>query len=428
MNAQRQQGVAAGILVIAVGLSVRFPITNPSALLGEIETGYSLSPSALAVLSSIPVLLFALAAPLAPLIVGRLGLPRSIALLLAVLASATLLRPLGPAPLFVSTVLIGASIAILGILAPQIIRSALATRGGFWTGVYTASFGVSAATGAAFSVPLFHALGDEVGPALAAWGVPLLIALAFTLAFGRRIETRGAGPRPTAAGERQPILRARGLWPVTGFFACQALLYFAMTAWLPTIAMDRGATPAAAGLLLAWMSVAGLPAALFAPMLASRAGWRTPMLVVTALLGAASLLGLAIAPLAAMTVVVAVLGVALSSAFGISVALIVLTAPSGASTAAFSAVVQGIGYGAAAAGPLLSGLLAGAGIGWPVIIVGLAAVALLELGFGVASSRASLAVQRTGAPATSADRAGDREADAVRGEAAVDRELGARHE
>lgn len=428
MNTKRRQGVAAGILVVAVGLSVRFPITNASALLGEIGTGYSLSPSALAVLSSIPVLLFALAAPLAPLIVGRFGLSRSISLLLAVLAGATLLRPLGPAPLFVATVLIGASIAILGILAPQIIRSALAARGGFWTGVYTASFGVSAATGAALSVPLFHALGDDVGPALAAWGVPLLIALAFALVFGRRTETRGAGPRLASAGAHQPILRARGLWPVTGFFACQALLYFSMTAWLPTIAMDRGATPAAAGLLLAWMSVAGLPAALFAPMLASRAGWRTPMLVVTALLGAASLLGLAIAPLEAMTVVVAVLGVALSSAFGISVALIVLTAPSGASTAGFSAVVQGIGYGAAAAGPLLSGLLAGTGIGWPVIIGGLAAVALLELGFGVASSRASLAVQRTGEPAASAERAGDREAAAVRGEAAVDRELGARHE
>lgn len=395
MSVRCRQAVAAGILTVAVGLSVRFPLTSASALLSEIGSGYGLTPTALSVLSTIPVLLFALSAPLAPLLVARLGLSRSLCLLLAVLASATLLRPIAPATLFAGTVLVGASIAILGILAPQIIRTALASRGGFWTGVYTATFGVSAATGAALSVPLFHTLGDDIGQALAAWGIPLLVALGFALAFGRRIEAGGTRTRHERSEASPSIWRARGVWAVTGFFACQALLYFAMTAWLPTIAADRGANPEQAGLLLAWMSVAGLPAALFAPMLAARAGWRTPMLIATAGLGAASLLGLAIAPLDALIVVVGVLGVALSSAFGVSVALIVLTAPSGASTAAFSAVVQGVGYAVAAAGPLVSGLLVGVGIGWPVVIACLSGVALLELAFGIASSRASLAVQRS---------------------------------
>ena len=404
MNGQRRQGVAAGILTLAVGLSVRFPITNTSSLLGEIGAGYGLPQTALAVLSTIPVVLFALAAPLAPLLVARFGLSRSLSLLLAVLAVATLLRPLGPAPLFVGTALIGASIAVLGILAPQIIRSALASRAGLWTGVYTASFGLSAATGAALSVPLFHALGDDVRQALAAWGVPLLVALAVALVFGRRIGVPGPDRRSTSREAGASVWRSRGLWPVTGFFACQALLYFALTAWLPTIAVDRGASAAQAGLLLAWMSVAGLPAALFAPMLASRARWRTPMLVVTAMLGTVSLVSLAIAPLSALALVVAVLGVALSSAFGISVALIVLAAPSSSATAAFSAVVQGVGYAVAALGPLVSGLLVGVGVSWPVVIAGLAAIALLEVGFGIASSRASLAVQRAEAPTDPAAR------------------------
>ncbi|NYF14902.1 CP family cyanate transporter-like MFS transporter [Pseudoclavibacter sp. JAI123] len=394
-RAARRQGVAAGILVVAVGLSVRFPITNTSALLGEIGAGYALPQTALAVLSTIPVILFALAAPLAPLLVAKLGLSRSLSLLLGVLAIATLLRPLGPSPLFVGTALIGASIAVLGILAPQLIRSALAARAGLWTGLYTASFGVSAATGAALSVPLFHVLDDDLGQALAAWGVPLLIALGIALGLGRRIGAPLPARRPGGAEASVSIWQARGLWPVTGFFACQALLYFALTAWLPTIAVDRGASAAQAGLLLAWMSVAGLPAALFAPMLASRARWRTPLLIATATLGMASLVGLAIAPLEALTLVVAVLGIALSSAFGISVALIVLTAPSSAATAAFSAVVQGVGYAVAALGPLVSGLFVGAGMSWPAVIAGLAGVALLELGFGIASARASLSIQRS---------------------------------
>lgn len=385
----RSQGIAAGILVVAVGLSVRYPITSVSPLLGEIGDAYRLSHTAIAVLTSIPVLLFGIASPLAQVLVSRLGLTRAISLLLAVLAVATLLRPLVPASLFIGTVAVGASIALLGILAPQIIRHSLSARGGFWTGVYTTSFGVSAATGAALSIPLFHALGEHVGPALAAWAVPLLIACALAIAFGRRVDGGGRSGTVVTAQPRESIFAARGLWPVTGFFGCQALIYFSLTAWLPTIAIARGADPAQAGLLLAWMSIAGLPASLIAPSLASRARWRIGLIVAAALLAIVGLVGLGFAPVALMPVAIAILGVALSSAFGLSIALIVFTSPNVAQTAAFSAVSQGIGYGGAAAGPLVPGLLVEAGVTWPAVLLMLAAVALCELGFGIASARAS---------------------------------------
>ncbi|UOQ57159.1 MFS transporter [Leucobacter allii] len=424
----RRQGVAAGILTVAVGLSVRFPITSVSPLLGDIGAAYALSHTAISVLSAIPVLLFGLASPLAPWLVGRFGLPRALALLLAALALATLLRPLAPGALFAGTLLVGAAIALLGILAPQIIRLALAHRGGFWTGVYTTSFGVSAAAGAALSVPLLTVFGGRVAPSLAVWAVPLLAVLALALAFGGRLDDGRADDsgdtpieedrvddeptddEPTAeerAGEgnddghaasparpatlarpRGSILRARGLWSVTGFFGCQALLYFSLTAWLPTIAESRGADPAHAGLLLAWMSVAGLPASLLAPSLASRERRRAGLLIASASLAVTGLLGLALAPVALMPLAVAILGLGLSSAFGLAIALIVFTAPSAARTAAFSAVSQGVGYGAAAAGPLVPGLLVGAGVDWPIVLLLLAGVAVVELAFGLSAVRA----------------------------------------
>ncbi|WP_336652422.1 MULTISPECIES: MFS transporter [unclassified Leucobacter] len=388
-SSEGRQGVAAGILILAVGLSVRFPITSVSPLLGEIGHAYALPPSGLAVLSAIPVLLFGLASPLAPLLVARLGLTRAITLLLAALSFATLLRPLAPPLLFVGTVVVGASIALLGILAPQIIRHALPHRGGFWTGVYTTSFGVSAAAGAAFAVPVLHLLGERVGAALMSWGIPLLIALALAIAFGPRLGAPGPGSRRDTSTPRNSVFRAPGIWPVTGFFGSQALIYFSLTAWLPTIAVDRGMVPAQAGLLLAWMSVAGLPASLLAPTLASRPRLRTKLIVGIALLSATGLTALAFGPLPLAPVAVAVLGIAQSAAFGLAIALIVFTAPSVAQTASFSAVSQGIGYAFAAAGPLLLGLLAQTGLDWSVILALLIAVALCELGFGVAASRAS---------------------------------------
>ncbi|QIK63269.1 MFS transporter [Leucobacter viscericola] len=387
-GANRRQGIAGGVLVVAIGLSVRFPITSVSPLLGDIGTAFSLSASGLAVLSAIPVLLFGLASPLAPLLVSRLGLERALTVLLALLAVATLLRPVSAPLLFVGTVIVGGVIALLGILAPQIIRHALPHRGGFWTGIYTTSFGVSAAAGAAFAVPLFHALGDAVAPTLAAWGVPLLVALGFVIGFAPRLGLARPA-RQRSASPAASVLRAPGVWAVTGFFGCQALIYFSLTAWLPTIATNRGMDATHAGLLLAWMSVAGLPASLLAPTLASRPKLRTGLIAGIAILSALGLVGLALGPLALAPLMVAALGVAQSAAFGLAIALIVFTAPSVTQTASFSAVSQGVGYAIAATGPLLLGLLAQVGLPWAMILLLLTVASAGELCFGVAASRAS---------------------------------------
>lgn len=389
----RRTALAAGVLTLAVGLSVRFPITSVSPVLADIGATYRLDATGLAVLSAIPVLLFGLASPLAPLLVGRLGLERAITALLAALALATLLRPLDAPLLYGGTLFVGAAIALLGILAPQLIRRSLPHRGGFWTGIYTTAFGVSAAAGAALSVPLLHAFGGRVAAALAAWSVPLLVALGLALVFGRRLHRFAGGERQTheAGGS---ILRTRGIWAVTGFFGAQALIYFSLTSWLPTIASERGLPASQAGLLLAWMSIAGLPASLAATTLAARRALRIPLIALVSTLSIGGLLGLAYAPLALAPLMVAALGVAQSAAFGLAIALIVFTAPSAARTGSFSAVTQGLGYAAAAAGPLLLGLLTQSGLDWSSTVALLALAGLGELVFGILGARASLAAGR----------------------------------
>ncbi|WP_164512860.1 MFS transporter [Leucobacter chromiireducens] len=387
---ERRRAAAAGILILAVGLSVRFPITSVSPLLPEIGASYGLSAGGLAILSSLPVLMFGVASPFAPLLVRRLGLARAITVLLALLATATLLRPLSPPLLFAGVIVGGMTIALLGVLAPQVIRQALARRGGFWTGVYTTSFGISAAAGAGLAVPLFHLFDDRAAPALAAWGIPLLIALGLSLGLGPALGARAHGGQQPPTQSLRGLLRTPGIWAVTGFFGCQALIYFALTAWLPTIAIDRGMSPSQSGMLLAWLSIAGLPASLIAPTLASRPRLRTPLIIGVAVLSGVSLLGLAFGPISLAPLVVAALGVAQSGAFGLAIALIVFTAPSVAATASFSAVSQGVGYAFAATGPLLLGFLSQAGLPWSGSLLLLVSVAAVELVFGVAGSRASL--------------------------------------
>lgn len=388
----RSRGVliAAGTMVLLIGLCVRFPITAVSPILGPIGDQFGLNETGLAILSATPVLLFGLAAPIAPILVRRFGLEGSLLLLLIALAVAGLVRPLSTPLLFAGTVVVGAAIALLGILAPQLIRHFLDKRAGLWTGIYTTSFGVSAAAGAALTVPIFHAFGDTTSLTLVAWGAPLAISAVVGAILLPRL--RSAAPTAaavTAGGPSKSIRHAPGLWAVTGFFGCQALIYFSLTSWLPTIYTDRGLAPTEAGLLLALMSIAGLPASLLAPMLAARPRVRTPLIIGLSILSGIGLMGVAFGPTPLAPLMVCLLGIAQSAAFGVAIGLIIFTAPSVAQTSAFSAFAQGAGYLAAAMGPLAMGLLASAGVPWSTIVAGLLIAVVGEAVFGVAASRAS---------------------------------------
>ena len=380
---------AAALLIILVGLNVRSPITSVSPLLAPIGEEFQLTTSGLAVLTAIPVLLFAIASPLAPALLRGFGLERAVAALLVILALAVLLRPLGAPPLFLTTVAIGICIAVLGILLPQLIRTYFPRRVGLWAGIYTTSFGVSAAAGAGFAVPVLMMLEDSVRLALAIWGVPVAVAGIFACFLTVRLRSGGARMPVRSDRKAGSTLLAPGIISVTGFFGCQALVYFSLTSWLPTIYIARGMAPADAGLLLAWMSIAGLPASLLAPTLASRRRLRTPLVVAIAVLAAAGLSGVIFGPTELAGVAVALLGIAQSAAFGLAVALIVFAAPSVEATAGFSAVAQGAGYGLAALGPLLMGMLAQWGVPWHMTVLILLAVAGGQLVFGIGASRAS---------------------------------------
>jgi CP family cyanate transporter-like MFS transporter len=189
-------------------------------------------------------------------------------------------------------------------------------------------------------------------------------ALAVARARAARLR---AAPVPTANRPLRTRLDATAL-SVTAFFGSQALCFFAMTAWLPTIFASRGMHAAEAGWLLAWMSIAGLPASLVIAVVAGRRPSQSVVALVVSALSAVGMAGVAWAPEASAALFVAVLGFAQGAAFGLAVMLIVLKAPPHGSIAGFSALAQGVGYAFAALGPLTLGLLHAAGLRWPVVV------------------------------------------------------------
>jgi CP family cyanate transporter-like MFS transporter len=381
---RRRTALGYGLLVVAAGLNLRDPITSVAATLDMVTARYGLSTVGAAVLSSLPVLMLAAGAPLAPLLDRRLGPERTVLVLSLLLAAAVALRPLGAPALFLGTVVAGAAISGLSVLMPHLIRAHLADRAGLWSGVFSTSFGVSAALGAGLTVPLVASTGS-LPAALAAWSIPAVALAVLAAAVAQR---GGARPQPVAEPGRAARMRPTPLlWQVTAFFGSQALVFFATVAWLPTLYADRGLAPDQAAGLLALASVAGLPASLAVSLVAARLRRQHLVVAVVSLGSAVAFAGVAWAPTSSAPVFVALLGFAQGAAFGLAVALIVLNADAAVPVASFSAFAQGAGYAVAAMGPMLLGLLRSAGASWSVAVAMLIGVVAVQAVAGWAAGR-----------------------------------------
>ncbi|MHC6219376.1 MFS transporter [Arthrobacter sp. MMS24-S77] len=387
-----------------VSINLRPAITTIAGTMGQLQSGFGLDSHLLPLLGALPVLAFGVSAPCGPWLARRLGAGRAVSVALLVLAAALLVRVLVPGLLLPGTFLAGASIMTASVLVPQIVK---ANRGtGWWTGLCTMGFGLGAALGAGLVQPLQLALGGSLAWALAVWAVPAVMGAALIYrrggATGRSDKTgrsaSGAGLPATPQGTTTaggsvseagtlPLRKQRTAWAVTAFFGLQAMLYFAITSWLAVFLVSKGQTAADAASLLAWFSVAGLPASLVAPVLAGRPAVLKVMAPGLGLLVAAALIGVLMAPVGLQFLMVGLLGVVQSAGFGLGMALVVIRSAGPQSAGSLSAMSQGLGFALASLGPLGAGFLHEWSGGWDVPFWALTAEAVLLAAAGFLAVR-----------------------------------------
>lgn len=378
------------IALVMVSVNLRPAITTVAGVMNQVPGVFSLDPSLLPLLGTLPVLAFGISGPIGPWLAQRLGTGRAVAVALLVLAAALVIRATVPALLLPGTFLAGMAIMTASVLVPQIVK---ANRGtGWWTGLCTMGFGLGAALGAGLVQPLEQAFGGNLASALAVWAVPALIG-AFLI--------HRSGGRPTAAPTTAgtvtgatdvvtPLRKQRTAWAVTAFFGLQAMLYFAITSWLAVYLVSRGLAQADAAALLAWFSLAGLPASLLAPVLAGRPGILRIMAPGLGLSVAAALLGVLMAPVELQFLAVGVLGIVQSAGFGLAMALVVIRSDGPQSAGRLSAMSQGFGFALASLGPLGAGVLHAITGGWALTFWALAAEAVVLAGAGFFAIRGPL--------------------------------------
>lgn len=382
-SAPRRLGAAVPLVAaLLVGVNLRPAITSVAALLDEASAHFGLSAELSSVLVTLPVIAFGLTAPIGPWLARWIGVAGALSWAMGALAAALALRVLAPGLLLPGTFIAGAAIMAAGTLLPQYLKSLNAS--GLWVGLSSMSFGVGAALGAGLVVPIHRATGESVPAALGLWSALAVVA---ALAIGL-VARRGGGARQTGRRPRLAV-PAGGVGTialVTAVFGLQALLYFAVTAWMPQFLADRGIAPDERGWLLAWFSIAGFLPTLLTPMIARRPAvlrWFGPGLGVAVLLGLGWLF---VASSEQYVWVVGLLGAVQSAAFGLAISLIVSLSANAPTAGVMSAVGQGIGYAVAGAGSLLIGVAHAASGGWSLsfaLMAGLAALLSVAIALAI---------------------------------------------
>lgn len=384
--------VVAAVLVVA--LSLRGPVVAVAPVLGRLTEDLGLGPSTAGLLTTVPVVCFAAAAPLASALIARVGPTAAVWWCLVGVTAGTVLRSSGGAEVvLVGTAVIGTAITVGNIVVPVIIRRSVApSRAGAVTGAYTAALNVGSMLTSLGTEPLAGLLGWRA--ATASW---VLLAVVGGVLWGAatlrrpamRVEPpgeRGDREEPAPAGPVHRPAWAPGVLMLG--FGGQAFAYYGLTAWLPTLLADRlGQSPAAAGASSSVFQVLAVVGALGVPVLMARSSPARAL----ALVGACWLtfpLGLLLAP-ELWLLWTALGGAAQGGVFTIVFVLVVRLSRDDRESRRTSALVQGGGYAVAALGPVVVGAVHDATGGWEVpllVVVGALVVLLVGIGSVALSS------------------------------------------
>jgi CP family cyanate transporter-like MFS transporter len=376
-------GIAA---VLLIAFNLRPSITTVALFIADIRSDLGLSTLGISVLTMLPVICLGLFAPLAPPLARRFSIETVLTVALVGVAAGSVVRSFGVVPLFLGTVIIGASLCFLGVLSPVVVKRDFPHRVGLMMGLYTMLVCVGPALAAATAVPFRHVLGGSWELVLLIWGLPCLIgAIALIPQFFRhKGAVGGVTPAHLVGLMREPLA-----WQVTGYFALITALAYAVFNWGPTMLEARGLDAATSGFVMSLCYVGQTVAGLLAPIVAGRQSDQRLIIGAMVILTALGLLGFVYAPVWSLDIVALVLGVGQGGAFGVALLLFALRTRDPHSSARLSAMAQTVGYVLGGViGPFAVGVIYDWTNSWQIVSVFYLAVGLASLLLGIGAGRA----------------------------------------
>lgn len=351
----------AGLVLIS--LNLRPAAVSVGPLLAEVRDGLALAPWAASLLTTLPVLAFAVVGGLAPWLARTLGLHRLLLLsLVAVVVGLGGRATTGSGTLFLLLTFVAVSgMACANVLTPSLVKLHFPRHVGTATALYTTSMAIGLTFAFTATVPVADALGGWRW-GLGVWAVLAAVAVVPWLGLVAHDRRPGAGSTTITFGQ---VARTPLGWALACYFGVQSAIAYSMFGWFAQLWRDHGYTAAQAGGLVGVIAAVGIPLSLVLPAAIARTTDQRRLMVAVMACYPVAFVGLLAAPDRWGVLWAVLLGVG-GTTFPIILVMIGLRTRTPAGTVALSGFTQFVGYLVAAPGPFVLGLLHSATGGWTV--------------------------------------------------------------
>ena len=340
--------------IILIGVSLRTPFTVLPIILGDISQGLGVEVSSLGVLTSLPLLMFTLFSLFSTRLAQKIGLEHLFTYSLFFLTIGSLIRLINLPLLYLGTLMVGASIAVINVLLPSLIQANQPKKIGFLTTLYVTSMGVATALASYLAVPITQA---------SSWkGLIILLTLLCLATFLVWLPNHRYNHKLAPQNKQKSkakVMHNKQVWAVIVFAGFQSLLFYTAMTWLPTMAIHAGLSSHEAGLLTSIFSLISIPFSMTIPSLTTSLSTRNRQLMLT-LVSLAGVVGISMLffPINNFIYWLAIhllIGTATSALFPYLMVNFSLKTSAPEKTAQLSGLSQTGGYILAAFGPTLFG-------------------------------------------------------------------------
>src|SRR5690606_22410488 len=375
-----------GIILVATNL--RAPITSVGPVVPQIQNALHLSNTLAGLITTIPLLAFALLSPVASKLAEKWRIETLLWAAIWAIGLGLLIRASSnTALLFTGAALVGCGIAFGNVLVPPFIKHRFPRKIGLVTGIYSVAMNITASLASGFSIAIGHWTGQGWKGSIGVWLIFSLIAIAFWIPqLKRRADEAPADRSAARQGLGTSMLRSRLAWYITIFMGLQSLLFYCCVAWLPVVLQDWGMASGASGRALSFIQFTQLPVVFVGPIIAGRLKNHTPLLWFIG--GTLALSLLLIIGWRTQFIIPAVIlfGLGTGLAFSVVMMWFVLRTGTTRDAARISGMAQSFGYALAAIGPPLFGALYDWAGNWevPFFLLAAATIVLYIAGMKVA--------------------------------------------
>ncbi|CAJ1229796.1 MFS transporter [Lactiplantibacillus xiangfangensis] len=380
---QRRKGFTAlGIVLVAINM--RLPITAIPPILPNLQQASGLSATVAGLLTSIPLLTFAIFSSVFTKASQRWGEFKVLLIAFIILSCGAALRILPQVtPLLLGTFLIGLGIDGGNVIIPAVIKDRLPNRPTLGVSLYTTAMVLMSSLATGIVGPLTAKF--SLTTTMVVLFVLSLISVIGCLLLTDRHPADTVKATNTTAKLPKSIWTDQLAWLITLFFGIQALLYYSLVTWLPNIFQTVGYDANVAAMLVTILQLACLACALLTPIFASSKLGKQLMLWIIGIGFGLGTIGvyLPLHTLAFGVTLALLMGVASGFSFNLAIIFFTQKTSNPSETIEVSGMAQTFGYLFAAAGPFSFGLLKSWSGSWLSTLLSclVLAIAILVIGF-----------------------------------------------